>query len=309
MRYSDVPSFLKEGSFYRNMDCEDDGIFEVPEDSFKPDLIIESEHDLSLLLRTVQYWGLSEIPFEVVSYIISTDQVVELPQLLSDFPDVAPLLSKLAQVKSSRFCDGISLAIKLEMGLRVVQLLHRLNYVLSGDCCEAAATLGDLESLMYLHSEGCPWDERTTTAAVLNNHCDCLQYALDFNCAKDAKLMDMAAGTGSIDALKCLRNCCVLWTKDTTKAAILARKVDMLRFLVDSGCELPDDPCRYAAMVSDLDCLTYLRPSFNHCLCSVRFLEPFAGVKIFARTRLSLGRAMLLRSCIGKSYRLLAVFA
>lgn len=96
MRYSDVPSFLKEGSFYRNLDCEDDGVFEVPEDSFKPDLIIESEHDLSLLLRTVQYWGLNEMPFEVISYIISTDQVVELPQLLSDFPDVAPLLSKLA---------------------------------------------------------------------------------------------------------------------------------------------------------------------------------------------------------------------
>ena len=167
-----MPSFLRQGSFFHNLDLEDQDVFEVPEDSFKPDLAIDSYRDLLLLLRTVMYWGISEVPVEVSSYLLRTGKVSDHAHLLDEFPDLTPYLNKILHVKCANLHDGITDAIQQELGVCVVGLMHKFDYILSAEACEAAATVGDLESLMYLHTEGCPWDERTTTAAVLNNHCD-----------------------------------------------------------------------------------------------------------------------------------------
>lgn len=258
IRCSDVSSFLREGSFFQSLDLEDQEVFEVPEDCFKLDLFIDCDHDLISVLRTVQYWDLPEVPIEVASYILRIGDVADYPGLLVDFPDLAPYLNKILQVKSVRYCDGISTAINHGLGVRIVRILRELEYVLSGEGCEAAAAAGDIESLMYLHTEDCPWDERTTTAAVLHKHCDCLQYALDFNCAKVANLMDIAAKEGTVDVMKCIRSCCVLWTKSTMLAAIKGGNLENVRFLVESGCAMPVDPCFLATACGHLNILIYL---------------------------------------------------
>ncbi len=258
IRCSDVPSYLRDGSFFQNLDLEDQDIFEVPEDSFKPDMVIDSDRDLSLLLRTVQFWGLPEVPIEMASYVLRAGDVADYNYLLDEFPDLSPYLNKILHVKSVRFCDGITVAIKLELGLRVVRLLHQLDYVLCGECCEAAATMGDLEILMYLHTEGCPWDERTTSAAVLHNHCDCLQYALDFNCAHVPDLMKIAAEKGSTASMQCLQNCLIPLTDDALTPCLRGGKLDNLRYFVESGRTIPEDVCMHATRLSNRECLEFL---------------------------------------------------
>ena len=253
-----MPPFLREGSFFHNLDLEDQDVFEVPEDSFKPDLVIDSHRDLLLLLRTVMYWGLSEVPVEVSSYLLRTGDVSDHAHLLDEFPDLTPYLKKILHAKSKNFNDGITDAIQQGLGVCVVRLMHRLDYVLSGECCEAAATVGDLESLMFLHTEGCPWDERTTTAAVLNNHCDCLQYALDFDCPRVPHLMQIAAEKGTTDTIRCLQNCNVPLTDDAFLPCLRGRKLDNLHYFVESGCTVPEDVCVLATMMSNRVCLEFL---------------------------------------------------
>eukprot|EP01032_Pedospumella_encystans_P021155 gene21155-24013_t len=151
IRCSDVPPFLREGSFFHNLDLEDQDVFEVPEDSFKPDLVIDSHRDLLLLLRTVMYWGLSEVPVKVSSYLLRTGDVSDHAHLLDEFPDLTPYLNKILHVKSKEFHDGITDAIQQELGVCVVRLMHQLNYVLSAEACEAAATV--VPHLMQIAAE------------------------------------------------------------------------------------------------------------------------------------------------------------
>lgn len=99
IRCSDVPTFLGEGSFFQNLDLEDEDEFEVPEDSFKPDLVIDSHRDLLLLLNMVLFWGLSEVPVEVSSYLLCTGDVTDHTHLIDEFPDLTPYLKKILHVK------------------------------------------------------------------------------------------------------------------------------------------------------------------------------------------------------------------
>ena len=178
MRISDVPGFLRGGLFYQSLDQEDEGAFEVPDNCIKNSAIVDSSEDLRLLMRTVQFWGLADIPLEVAEYILKNGEVADYKDLQPEFSE----LSKILQVKSAPFSEAISTAIKIELGVEVVRLMLRSAYPISAEACESAATVGDLESLMYLHTEGCPWDERITRAAACNDHLDCLQYALAQRC-------------------------------------------------------------------------------------------------------------------------------
>lgn len=111
---------------------------------------------------------------------------------------------------------------------------------------------------MYLHTEGCPWDEQTTTAAVLNNRCDCLQYALDFNCPRVLHLMQIAAEKGTTDAMSCLQSCNVPLNDDAFLSCLRGCKLDNLRYFVESWCTVPENACMYATLESDRTCLEYL---------------------------------------------------
>jgi len=51
-----------------------------------------------------------------------------------------------------------------------------------------AANTGELECLMYLRENGCPWDERTCVVAAGNGHSACLAYARENGCPWDSSL-------------------------------------------------------------------------------------------------------------------------
>ena len=258
IRCSEVPFYLRESSFYSNLCADDSEVFEVSENCLKPDLDIYSYHDLLCLLKSVQFWGLPEIPIEVIFYIFSVGDVADYIDLLDKFPDMEPYLSKILQVKSVGYLDHVSTAIDLGLGVRIVRLLHSLDYVLTSDGCEKAAAVGDLESLQYLQKNKCPWDARTTIAAVVHHHGDCLRYALDFKCARPHDLMTIAAEQGDMDSIKCLRNFGLLWSEDTVLAAIRGHNMNNLQYLVENGCPVPDNVCTLAVIYGDVSCLAYL---------------------------------------------------
>ena len=196
MRVSDKPAYLRDGSFYQSLNKEDDDAFEVPENCIKNDPFVESLKDLKLLLRTTRFWGLTEIPPEGIEYILRHVDITDVEDLLLEFPE----LCKILQVKMASFADAIGTAIKLNLGLSVVRLMYQMGYVTTAETCQEAAKVGDLESLMFLHKNECPWDVRTLIAAVRHDNCDCLQYALAADCPADTHLFTYAAYAGSEQA-------------------------------------------------------------------------------------------------------------
>eukprot|EP01032_Pedospumella_encystans_P013709 gene13709-15764_t len=123
MRVSDVPAYLRNGSFFQNLNKEDDDAFEVPENYIKNDPIVESLKDLKLLLRTTRFWGLAEMPPEGIECILRHADITDLEDLLLEFPE----LCKILQVKMASFADAVGTAIKLNPGLSVVRLMYQMG--------------------------------------------------------------------------------------------------------------------------------------------------------------------------------------
>ena len=96
--------------------------------------------------------------------------------------------------------------------------------------CKLAAKHGRLEDLMYLHDEGCKWDEGTCADAAKNGHLDCLEYAHKNRC---------------------------LWDEDTCDYAARNGHLDCLEYAIENGCPYPEDIIEIAG--DHIPCVVYLK--------------------------------------------------
>lgn len=125
LRISDVPFYLRDGSFFHSLDPNDKDVFEVPEKSLKSDTVVESSEDLMYLLTTARFWGLKDIPIEAIQYIISQKgEASDLEEFVVEYPE----LDKLILLKDAPVPNMISEAIKLKLGVRVARVLHEMKY-------------------------------------------------------------------------------------------------------------------------------------------------------------------------------------
>ena len=182
-----VPLYLRNGSLYQNLDDDDNGTFEIPEQFYKENSAVDSDQDVISVLQTCRFWGV-EIPVTALQYIVVGSAALDLDILSKEFPELETVLQKVSRVRATQASAKLAKTISEGLNLGLVQALYHLGYPLSAEDSEAAATMGDLEILMYLHTEGCPWDERTTSAAAISNKIACLEYAVDFQCSVDANL-------------------------------------------------------------------------------------------------------------------------
>ena len=60
--------------------------------------------------------------------------------------------------------------------------LHEHGCPWDESTCEKAAEYGMLINLTYAHEHGCPWDESATTAAAGNGRPKCLKYLYENGC-------------------------------------------------------------------------------------------------------------------------------
>ena len=83
--------------------------------------------------------------------------------------------------------------------------------------------------------------------------------------------MQIAAEKGTTDTMRCLQNCNVSLTDDAFLPCLRGRKLDNLRYFVESGCTVPEDACVLATMLSNRACLEFLhqRGFALTLLCSI----------------------------------------
>jgi len=122
--------------------------------------------------------------------------------------------------------------------------------------CELAATIGNLEMLMYLHENGCPWNYQTIDAAAQNGHIYCMKYAIKNGCPidtndeyatthKDDFICVESYGTPKMH-LECLiyahKSGC-FWGSDTTLSAVQNNRLDCLKYAYENGCPIDKEGC------------------------------------------------------------------
>ena len=250
-----VPLYLRNGSLYQNLDEDDNGTFEIPEQFYKENSAVDSDQDVIRVIQTSRFWGV-EIPVTALQYIVVGSSALDLDIHTKEFPELETVLQKVSRVRATQASSKLVKTISEGLNLSLVQTLYHLGYPFSAEACEAAAAIGDFEILMYLHTEGCPWDERTTTAAAISNKIACLEYAVDFQCSVDANLQYVVAKSGNLAALQLVHRSGISLTSEVASCTLNGDHVDCLRYLHAQGCALP--PTHTAATCGAFECLKFL---------------------------------------------------
>ncbi|AVK74485.1 Ankyrin repeat domain containing protein [Pandoravirus quercus] len=154
--------------------------------------------------------------------------------------------------------------------------------------CTMAALMAQVDSLAYLHENGCPWDTATMVAGVKSGDMAVFAYLRDHGCPADASaietearlygrvkvlrhlcermgctvsaaVMDAAVRRGRADALACLcQRGGTMTPAHLTIAAKASRRVDCLRYLCEHGQRPDAQTMCTAASHGAIDCVRYL---------------------------------------------------
>jgi hypothetical protein len=194
--------------------------------------------DICLLLATLRYWEVVEIPMELLVYLLEAPMTPEAINLLAEehregdefaFLKDLPYLrgekvtERLMEYAVSRGYFSLLVALHLHYGAR--NQLHLSSSVVSN----VAAKAGRLECLQYLCEQGYTL-EGCCSAAAEGGHLNCLQYAREHGCLLASNTCDIAAKYG---------------------------RFSCLQYAHELGCELGYLTCNFAAQGGCLNCLQY----------------------------------------------------
>ena len=67
----DIPDFLHNSEVYQNLlkDIENNDVLTIPINNYKSDLTINSFKDFVILMNTLQYWVVKEVPYIIYEFV------------------------------------------------------------------------------------------------------------------------------------------------------------------------------------------------------------------------------------------------
>lgn len=291
-----VPAYLQKGEFFLSLGCDDDGQVEVPSDTLKLDTAVNNLSDLRHLLLSLRFWIVSQLPQDVVSFVLVQNDC-DIEDVMLEFVDQNPRLHTLWTIKKEDEPDRMELAIRAN-NLEIVKYLFKSAD--SGDCCVLAAKHGQLGCLKYFHVQGSAWDQRTAKAAALFGHLECLRYVIENGCPAESNKEDVEGPAfpyiyelictvaltvapymqtyfvhpednklwfeglcdvpmkRKLDCLKYLREQGCMWGWSTYRMAAASGHLETLMYVHEQGCPVFEHACEMAARYGHLECLRYL---------------------------------------------------
>lgn len=266
----DIPEYLKQGELYQSFnDDPDDQLIDVPGNTLKPNIVVNSSLDLRYLLSSLRYWGVSDIPQSIIEFVL-TGHPMSSEAVLDEFEgfEYVDLLRDMLRSDSEERME-----LAAEYGeLQVVRILHdNLDGIACEDACLTAAGGGHLDCLVFLHEQGYRWDFRTCAAAARCGSLECLTYAHKNGCLLSHNMIDDNFFEASIDEMACTaaasgghlaclqyahENKCP-WHLRTTIAAAEGGHLSCLKYAHEKGCKWNADVCAAAAKCGSLACLQY----------------------------------------------------
>lgn len=132
--------------------------------------------------------------------------------------------------------------------------------------CTLAARLGQVDSLAYLHENGCPWDAATMAAGIMGDGIKfgdmaVFAYLRDHGCPAGTSAVETEARlNGRVEVLRhlCEHTGCTVSTA-AMDAAVRRGRADALAYLCQRGGTITPNHLTVAAKMSmRVDCLRYL---------------------------------------------------
>ena len=315
VRHSELPSFLQSSAFsrslYQDTDSESDhdgfrsrrnsdssgsssadlprrvakdNVFEVPRAYMKMNLAVSRPSELNHLLSTLRYWGVDEIPTEVIEFCLS-HSLDTLRETIEEYKAQYPCLSIVLELREVDRNSWMNHAAR-RGSVVVLRYLHHdlelnwnettcatiageghldcLKFARSHGCnwdkstCERAARGGHLSCLIFAHTNGCDWDDVTCAESARYGHLPCLQYAHENGCAWGSSTAGNAALGDHMNCLKYAREQGCSWDVATCTNAAKAGSLECLAYAHDNGCPWNDNTSASAAMAGQLVCFSYL---------------------------------------------------
>ena len=105
--------------------------------------------------------------------------------------------------------------------------------------CRSAARHGNIQSLQYLRSVRCVWDEETCAKAALNGHLNVLQWCREHDCPWDKWTCHYAAMNGHLNVLKWCREHRCPWDEETYRR-VVNRHPHIVQWCRENGCPMPE---------------------------------------------------------------------
>jgi hypothetical protein len=273
IRKSDIPTYLHKSDFYLalNDDDEDEEV-QIPQNCFKPDTDVNNADDLTLLLSTLRFWGVSAIPRSIVTYTVwhkpveVIDAFVEFEQELRYVKFLRALCDDVDQCLVTGWeavWNGYLRRLSGKTGMaRVAELCvfhyeYRSGVVWDETTCCLAATAGELDVLRFLHEHGCPWDEYSCLKAAQGGSLECLKYAHEHGCLWSCNTSATAAGHGKLECLEYAHKNGCPWEAVICTNAVTNGSLACLRYAHENGC--PWGPEAYMDAWAGSACYRYLR--------------------------------------------------
>jgi hypothetical protein len=119
--------------------------------------------------------------------------------------------------------------------------------------------VGHLKILKWAHEHGCPWDERTCSAAATGGHFEVLDWALENGCPCNEHTCHSAAEGGHLEALQCVCKYGCPWDVGTSLAAAEGGHLKILQWALENGCSWDDNTWEAAVSGRHLGVLLWAR--------------------------------------------------
>eukprot|EP01032_Pedospumella_encystans_P010382 gene10382-12139_t len=235
-----VPSYLTESEFYKNLSADDDDEFCIPQEYYKSTLSVSNAENLSHLFHTMKFWGLSKLPHEIIELLIFDPKAVfadkreSVSKVLLEF-DTEFGLHTLYQALSECTCEEESLDVAINSGredvLEYLYLFHPMSDPFTLALLKAVAENGYINLLERIVgvvllsiknpfkgvSNGCPCCEDACLAAAQCGRLPALQLLRAYQCPWDERVSKEAARWCRNVLVYCVENGCPI------DAATLAR--------------------------------------------------------------------------------------
>ncbi len=238
LKRNEVPKYLHESERFK---AGMESAICVPEDCVKPHLHIKNITDLEDLLRTMQYWGLTTLPQQLVDVLFCNKNATIEELLLkydNTFPRLVPFLKDFDAQKDTDWC-----AIAAEHGM--LEFLHYFverKAPLDFYAVRLAAENGHLSCLNYLHSlyarTSKPIDYKTFNYihVIEHGHVNVLQFLVEHGRPISENMCAHAAKCGQLTCLHYLLERSPLRSVHITTAAAASNNVHCLQYTVERRC-------------------------------------------------------------------------
>jgi len=171
---SDVPLYLHNSDFYRNLSEDEDEEFTLSVNHFKRNCLVGNVQQLDYLLSTLRFWGTADYPVEILQFAWN-NPVSLYTSIFRDYWDELSYLKIIHTIMSAPRADAFNVAISTG-NIKIYLFLRSCGCQFDRNSSRVAATAGILGILIDINFAGWLLTEEATEAAASNGHLHILQH-------------------------------------------------------------------------------------------------------------------------------------